>query len=185
MLWGHTVRSPHAHARIVSVGTDVAASMPGVHAVLTHADVPGSKLYGLEFADQPVLAIDRVRYFGEAVAIVAAEHPEQARRAAEAVAVEYEPLEPVRAETATEQAPLHPDRPTIGHGYRDDERPNVVRHILIRHGDPDTEGDVTVRGTYEIGMQDQAFLGPESGLAVPDGAGGIDLYVATQWLHVD
>ena len=57
--------------------------MPGVHAVLTHADVPGAKYYGLEFADQPVLAIDRVRYFGEPVALVAAEHPEQARRAAE------------------------------------------------------------------------------------------------------
>ena len=73
----------------------------------------------------------------------------------------------------------------MGHGYREDDRPNVVRHVVIRHGDPDVEGDVTVRGSYEIGMQDQAFLGPESGLAVPDGAGGIDLYVATQWLHVD
>ena len=185
MLWGHTVRSPHAHARIIRVDTTAAAGMPGVHAVLTHVDVPGRKLYGLEFVDQPVLAIDRVRYFGEAVVIVAAEHPEQARRAAEAVVVEYESLEPVRAETATEQPPLHPDRPTMGHGYRDDDRPNVVRHVVIRHGDPDVEGEVTIRGTYEVGMQDQAFLGPESGLAVPDGAGGIDLYVATQWLHVD
>ena len=66
--------------------------MPGVHAVLTHADVPGAKYYGLEFADQPVLAIDRVLYYGEPVALVAAEHPEQARRAAEKIRVEYEPL---------------------------------------------------------------------------------------------
>ena len=102
--------------------------MPGVHAVLTHDDVPGRKTYGLEFADQPVLAIDRVRYYGEAVAIVAAEQPEQARRAAAAVRVEYEPLEPVAdPERATEMEPLHPDRPTMGHGYRDDPRPNVVR----------------------------------------------------------
>ena len=57
--------------------------MPGVHAVLTHEDVPGEKKYGLEFQDQPVLAFERVRYFGEPVALVAAEHPEQARRAAE------------------------------------------------------------------------------------------------------
>ena len=48
-----------------------------------------------------------------------------------------------------------------------------------------TEGDVVVRGEYEVGIQDQAFLGPESGLAVPDGEGGVDIYVATQWLHVD
>src|SRR4051812_49424056 len=186
MLWGHTVRSPHAHARITGIDITEALTMAGVHAVLTHADVPGAKTYGLEFPDQPVLAIDRVRYFGEPVVLVAAEHPEQARRAAERIEVTYEPLElVVDPERATEQEELHPDRPTMGHGYRIDDRPNVVRHMVIRHGDPDTPGDVTVEGVYEIGIQDQAFLGPESGLAVPDGEGGVDIYVATQWLHVD
>jgi CO/xanthine dehydrogenase Mo-binding subunit len=186
MLYGHTLRSPFAHARVRSIDIAQALAMPGVHAVLTHEDVPGTKTYGLEFADQPVLAIDRVRYYGEAVALVAAEHPEQARRAAEKVAVEYEPLELViDPERALEQDPLHPDRPTMGHGYREDPRPNVVRSIVIRHGDPDTPGDVAVDGVYEVGIQDQAFLGPESGLAVPDGEGGVDIHVATQWLHVD
>jgi CO/xanthine dehydrogenase Mo-binding subunit len=186
MLWGHTLRSPHAHARIVGIDIAAALAHPGVHAVLTHADVPGAKKYGLEFPDQPVLAIDRVRYFGEPVALVAAEHPEQARRAAAAIQVEYEPLEAVAdPELATSQEALHPDRPTMGHGYRDDPRPNVVRHMVIRHGDPDVVGDVSIEGVYELGSQDQAFLGPESGLAVPDGEGGVDIYVATQWLHVD
>jgi CO/xanthine dehydrogenase Mo-binding subunit len=186
MLWGHTLRSPHAHAHIVEIDVAPALSMPGVHAVLTHEDVPGAKRYGLEFADQPVLAEDRVRYFGEPVALVAAEHPEQARRAAARIRVEYEPLPPVvDPELATEQEPLHPDRPTMGHGYRDDPRPNIVRSLVIRHGDPDAEGEVSVSGVYEVGIQDQAFLGPESGLAVPDGDGGVDIYVATQWLHVD
>ena len=186
MLWGDTLRSPHAHARILDVDLSAALRIPGVHAVLTHADVPGTKLYGLEFPDQPVLAIDRVRYVGEPVAVGAAEHPEQARQAIEAIAVEYEPLDPVvDMERALEQEHLHPDRPTMGHGYRDDPRPNVVRHIVIRHGDPEAEGDVVVTGRYELPIQDQAFLGPESGLAVPDGEGGVDVYVATQWLHVD
>ncbi len=186
MLWGHTLRSPHAHARIVEIDISQALAMPGVHAVLTHDDVPGAKTYGLEFADQPVLAIDRVRYLGEPVALVAAEHPEQARRAAERILVEYEPLEPVvDPERATEQEPLHPESPTAGHGFRDDPRPNVLRTIVIRHGDPDAEADVSVSGVYELGQQDQAFLGPESGLAVPDGEGGVDVYVATQWVHVD
>jgi CO/xanthine dehydrogenase Mo-binding subunit len=186
MLWGHTVRSPHAHARIVEIDIAEALAMPGVHAVLTHEDVPGQKRYGLEFPDQPVLAFERVRYFGEPVALVAAEHPEQARRGAEAVRVEYEPLELVAdPEQATEQEPLHPDRPTMGHGYYDDPRPNVVRHMVIRHGDPDAAADASVEGVYEVGIQDQAFLGPESGLAVPDGEGGVDIHVATQWLHVD
>ncbi|HSF62660.1 MAG TPA: molybdopterin cofactor-binding domain-containing protein [Gaiellaceae bacterium] len=186
MLWGQTVRSPHAHARIVGIDISEAVGMPGVHAVLTHEDVPGRKTYGLEFADQPVLASARVRYFGEPVAIVAAEEPEQARRAAAVVRVEYEPLAPVTdPERATEMEALHPDRPTMGHGYRNDPRPNVVRSMLIRHGDPDASGDATVSGHYELGQQDQAFLGPESGIAIPDGEGGIDIHVATQWLHVD
>jgi CO/xanthine dehydrogenase Mo-binding subunit len=186
MLWGHTLRSPHAHARIAGIDVSAAVGMAGVHAVLTHDDVPGRKRYGLEFADQPVLAFDRVLYFGEPVAVVAAEHPEQARRAAAAVRVEYDPLPPVvDAERATEQEPIHAERWTAGHGYRDDDRPNVVRSIVIRHGDPDAPGDVSVSGEYELGIQDQAFLGPESGLAVPDGEGGVDIYVATQWLHVD
>jgi CO/xanthine dehydrogenase Mo-binding subunit len=187
MLWGETVRSPHAHARIVSVDLSEALAMTGVHAVLTHDDVPGRKHYGLEFVDQPVLAIDRVRYFGEPVALVAAEQPEQARRAAEKIAVEYELLEPVvDMERALEQDELQPERPTDEPGhYYDDPRPNVVRTIVIRHGDPNAGGDVSVSGYYELGIQDQAFLGPESGLAVPDGEGGVDIYVATQWLHID
>jgi CO/xanthine dehydrogenase Mo-binding subunit len=186
MLWGHTLRSPHAHARIRSIDITEAVTMAGVHAVLTHDDVPGLKTYGLEFSDQPVLAIDRVLYHGEPVALVAAEHPEQARRAAERIVVDYELLDPVAdMERATEQVDLHPEKPTRGHGYREDDRPNVVRHMVIRHGDPDVTGEVSVEGVYEVGIQDQAFLGPESGLAVPDGEGGVDIYVATQWLHVD
>src|SRR5204862_78027 len=116
----------------------------------------------------------------------AAEHPEQARRAAERIKVAYEPLEPVvDPERATEQEPIHDGRPTAGHGFRDDARPNVVRTIVIRYGDPDAEAEVSVSGVYELGIQDQAFLGPESGLAIPDAEGGVDVYVATQWLHVD
>jgi CO/xanthine dehydrogenase Mo-binding subunit len=186
MLWGHTLRSPHAHALIHSIDISQALATPGVHAVLTHEDVPGDKRYGLEFADQPVLAFDRVRYFGEPVALVAAEHPEQARRAAAKIVVEYEPLEPViDMERAADQEPIHPQHWTLGHGFRDDPRPNVVRDMRILRGDPETTCDVSVSGYYELGIQDQAFLGPESGLAVPDGEGGIDIYVATQWLHVD
>jgi OHCU decarboxylase len=185
MLSGATLRSPHPRADIWSVDIGPALAIPGVHAVLTHADVPGRKVYGMEVADQPVLAINHVRYQGEPVAIVAADHPETARRAADAIVVEYEVLEPLTdAERAmAPDAPeLHPDTPDTPrlHGTG-----NVLRHVHIKRGDPDTTADVVVSGEYEVGMQDQAFLGPESGLAVPDGEGGVDLYIATQWLHVD
>jgi xanthine dehydrogenase D subunit len=175
MLWGATVRSPHPRARVRSIETGAALTMPGVMAVLTHEDVPGRKTYGLEIPDQPVLAFPDVRYQGEPVALVAADHPETARRAAERVAVDYQVLEPlVDAEAAIAEGapPLHPGG-------------NVLRHLRIRHGDPEATAEVVVTGEYQVGMQDQAFLGPESGLAVPDGEGGVDLYVSTQWLHVD
>jgi xanthine dehydrogenase D subunit len=175
MLYGHTRRSPHAHARIRSVDLSAAVASPGVHAVLLADDVPGKQTYGLEFADQPVLAWDRVRYLGEPVAIVAAEHPELARRAAERIAVDYEVLP---ALTDMERA-LDDDAPRIH------EFGNVLRHVRVVHGDPEASADVWVEGYYETGMQDQAPLGPEAGLAVPAEDGGVDLYVSTQWLHVD
>jgi xanthine dehydrogenase D subunit len=175
MLWGATLRSPHPRADIWSIDLSAALAMPGVHAVLTHEDVPGRKTYGMEVADQPVLAFKNVRYQGEPVAIVAADHPETARRAAAAIAVEYEVLEPL---CDPEAAMAHgaPQLHLTG---------NLLRHVRINHGDPDATADVVVSGEYEVGMQDQAFLGPESGLAVPDGEGGVDLFIATQWLHVD
>ncbi len=177
MLWGATVRSPHPRARIVSTDIAKALAIPGVWAVLTHEDVPGRKTYGLEFPDQPVLAWDQVRYQGEAVALVAAEHPEIARRAAAEVDIVYEELDAV-----TDPEAALDDGAAVLH---DGPRGNLIRHVKIRSGDQDATADVVVSGDYTVGMQDQAFLGPESGLAVPDSDGGVDLYVATQWLHVD
>ena len=91
MLWGATLRSPHPRALIRSLDTSAAAALPGVRAVLTHADVPGRKTYGLEFADQPVLASSDVRFKGEPIAIVAADHPETARQVGHLVAIGDEP----------------------------------------------------------------------------------------------
>ncbi|MFF7652800.1 xanthine dehydrogenase subunit D [Streptomyces sp. NPDC007983] len=189
MLWGFTLRSPHAHAEIRSIDIGGALTLPGVHAVMTHDDLPAATHYGLEIHDQPVLAKDRVRYHGEAVAIVAADHPETARRAAARIEVEYAEL-PLVVDEATATAPgaplLHPDR--ADHHAAHAPHPNVVHRQPVRRGDvaaARARADVVVRRDYEVGMQDQAFLGPESGLAVPAEDGGIDLYIATQWLHVD
>jgi xanthine dehydrogenase D subunit len=177
MIWGATLRSPHPHARIRGIDTGPALATPGVYAVLTHEDVPVN-IYGLEHPDQPVLAENVVRYQGEPVAIVAADHPETARRAAARVRVDWEVLEPVtdaRAAMRADAPVLHPTHPDG----------NVVRHVKIRHGGEAPAADVVVTGEYTVGMQDQAFLGPESGMAVPAEDGGVDLFVATQWLHAD
>ena len=76
MLWGATLRSAHPRADIWALDTSRALVIPGVRAVHTHEDVPGRKVYGMERADQPVLAWQHVRYQGEPIAIVAAEDPE-------------------------------------------------------------------------------------------------------------
>lgn len=175
-LWGATLRSPHPHARIRSIDVSGAWRIDGVEAVITAEDVPGDLHYGLISHDQPVFASEVVRYVGEPVAAVAADHPETCRRALAAIVVDYEPLDPLldpEAAIAGTAADIHPDG-------------NVIRHQRIVRGDVDATGDVVVEGTYEIGMQDQAFLGLEAALAVPDpGGGGVELHVATQWLHED
>src|SRR5438552_15915871 len=150
MLWGATLRSPHPAARIVSIDTSAAAAAPGVRAVLTQADVPGKKTFGLAVQDQPQVAMDQVRYAGEAVAIVAAEDPELARAALQMIAVKYEVLTPV---TDMEQA-LEKTAPSVH------PQGNVVRTLTIVHGDPGTLADAWVEGTYVTGMQDQAPLRP-------------------------
>lgn len=182
MIWGATLRSPHPRAAIHGIDISKALAYPGVYAVLTHEDVPGHKFYGLEHRDQPVLAIDAVRYQGEPVALVAADHPETARRALALIEVEYEVLEPI---TDARRAAFDPTYPRVH------PQGNIVRHQPVRFGgdvhDPAIRAlaDVIVEGDYEVGMQDQAFLGPESGLAVPGEDGGVELYVATQWMHND
>jgi xanthine dehydrogenase D subunit len=167
MLWGATLRSPHARARIRSIDVAPALAITGVRAVLTADDVPGSPTFGQERSDQPVLASDEIRFWGEAVAVVAADDHDTARRAAAAVVVDFEPLEPLTD-------------PVVAA-----DRGESFRTMHLVNGDPDLHGDVVVEGYYETGMIDQAMLGTESGLAVPDGAGGVDLYVSTQWMHVD
>src|SRR5438309_3750362 len=131
MLWGATLRSPHPHARIVSIDTSAALTAPGVCAVLTQADVPGKKTFGLDVQDQPVLALDVVRYAGEAVAIVAAEDPELARAALKKIAVDYAVLTPV---TDMEEA-LEPTATSIH------PQGNIVRTLQIVHGDPNARAD--------------------------------------------
>ena len=168
MLWGSTRRSPHTLARITKLDVTPALAMAGVVAVITQEDVPGKATFGQIEQDQPVLCDGTARYWGEPVAVVAAVDPETARAAAQAIVVEWEPLEPM---SDPELAAEDPDR--------------VFRRIRIERGDLSATGSLVTEGVYETAFQDQAPLGPEAGMAIPDGEGGIDLYATTQWVHVD
>jgi len=175
MLFGATVRSPHASARITSIDTTPALALPDVVAAYTVDDVAGARWVGHIVDDQPVLADEVVRYQGEPVAFVVATSQQQAWRAAEAVVVTFEVLEPLTdPELAlVEGAPaVHPAG-------------NLLRRLELRRGDPGETAPVEVSATWATGRQDQAFLGPESAVAVPDADGGVTLHVATQDLHLD
>ena len=175
MLHGATLRSPHPHARIVSIDTSKARAIPGVRAVLTHADLPTEEPFGLMKSDQDPLARTRVRFIGDPVALVAADDARTARDALKLIAVSYEKLPPITDPIEALQrdaSPIH-------------DRGNLIDAVHLVHGDPKARAEVEVEGEYEVGMQDQAALGPEAGLAIPDDDGGVTLHIATQWLHED
>ncbi len=139
MLWGATLRSPHPYARIISIDVSGAYAIDGVTTVITAADVPGKLTYGLIVQDQPVFAAigDTVRYSGEPIAAVAADHPETCQRALAAIKVTYEVLIPVTdpedcISGIAEQ--IHPDG-------------NIFRHQRIISGDTSVVGAIQVEGT--------------------------------------
>ncbi len=92
MLWAKVARSKYPHALIRKIDVSKAESLPGVVTVLTHKDVPGLNGFGIVIPDQPVLCSDKVRFLGDAIAVIAAESEEIAEKAAQLVEVDYEPL---------------------------------------------------------------------------------------------
>jgi selenium-dependent xanthine dehydrogenase len=171
MLYGATLRASYPHARILSIDTSEARSLPGVHAVLTHEDVPGRNRHGLVTYDWPVLCDDKVRYLGDAVAVVAAESPEIAREARDRIQVRYEPL-PVVA--SAEQA-LQPDAAIVHEEWQSDGEggaSNLLKHIKVRHGDVEAgfaQADVIVEREYRTPTYDHMFMEPECSIGVPAG----------------
>jgi xanthine dehydrogenase D subunit len=166
-LWGATVRATVAAGIIRSVEVSAARLMPGVEAVLVAADIPGSPYCGIDLSDQAVLAGDRIRYWGEPIAIVAARSRSLAQAAAAAVVVTIE-------ETPGAYSPDD----AISNG-------DLYRELHWSRGDQDLRGEISVDGSYEVAMQDQAALGTESGIAIPGSDSSIDIYATTQWTHAD
>jgi CO/xanthine dehydrogenase Mo-binding subunit/aerobic-type carbon monoxide dehydrogenase small subunit (CoxS/CutS family) len=170
MLHVQVLRSPHAHARIMSIDASAAEAMEGVAGVITSADVPGEDGFGVFVNDQPIMARDKVRYVGEAVAAVAAEDPLTAKRALSSINVVYEPLPAV----FDPDEALHAGAPVL-HDYAPD---NVTKHIPIRVGEVDkgfAESDLVVEETYSTQQIEHAYLEPEAGLAYVDHDGVVTI----------
>ncbi|HZD89415.1 MAG TPA: molybdopterin cofactor-binding domain-containing protein, partial [Pseudolabrys sp.] len=175
MLHVQVLRSPHAHARILSIDTSAAEAMDGVDGVITSADVPGEDGFGVFVNDQPIMARGKVRYVGEAVAAVAAEDMVTAKRAAAAIKVEYELLPPV----LDPHEAMHEGAPVV-HDYAPD---NITKHIPIRVGDVDkgfAESDLVVEETYSTQAIEHAYLEPEAGIAYVDPDGVVTVLSPSQ-----
>ena len=170
MLHVQVLRSPHAHARVVSIDTTAAEAMDGVESVITCADVPGIDGFGVFVNDQPIMARDKVRYVGEAVVAVAAEDPLVAARAVAAIKVTYEALPAVFDPDEAMRA----GAPVL-HEYAPD---NITKHIPIRVGDAEkgfAESDLVVEETYSTQAIEHAYLEPEAGLAYVDHDGVVTI----------
>jgi CO/xanthine dehydrogenase Mo-binding subunit/aerobic-type carbon monoxide dehydrogenase small subunit (CoxS/CutS family) len=175
MLHVQVLRSPHPHARILSIDTSEAEAIEGVEAVITANDVPGKDGFGVFVHDQPVMARDKVRYIGEAIAAVAAEDELTAKRALRAIKVQYEPLPAV----FDPDEAMRPGAPVL-HDYAAD---NVTKHIPIRKGDIAkgfAESDVVIERSYATQQVEHAYLEPEAGLGYVDHDGVVTIVSPSQ-----
>jgi CO/xanthine dehydrogenase Mo-binding subunit len=174
MLHARILWSRHPHALLRRIDTTAAQAMSGVHAVLTHKDVAGPNLYGVAVLDQRVLAQDKVRSVGDAVAIVAADSEEIAEAALDRIVVDYEPLPGV----FSIEAALAPNAPLVN---GDD---NLFQHTTVRKGDIAegfAQADVVVEQTYRTQLMDHVPMEPEAGLAYVDNMGVLTIITATQY----
>ncbi len=175
MLHAKILRSTHAHARIVRIDTAKARALPGVAAVLTAEDIPGARTHGTIRADWPTLCWDKVRYTGDALALVAAETEAIAEHAVSLIEVDYEPLPAV----FSPQQAQAPDAPIV----HENTPGNLLKHIRVRKGDAKSafgQSDIVVAEHYRTPFIEHAYLEPEAGVAVPGGDGRITVHVGSQ-----
>jgi CO/xanthine dehydrogenase Mo-binding subunit len=188
LLYIKTLRSPHAHARIVKLNTSKAEQLPGVHAVVTGKDCPDK----VHMRAPRILALDEAIWAGEGVAAVAAESPEIAEEAIEWIQVEYEKLPFV---LDAEEA-MQPNPPTVvdrqlgqytGSPLFTPEAPNITGHFKLRAGDIAkgfAEADVILENRFSTSRISHSQLEPAACIARYEPDGGITLWTNGQGVHV-
>lgn len=161
IIWGKVLRSKYPHALIKKIDTSKAEKLRGVVKVLTYRDIPGLNGFGIVVQDQPVLCFNKVRYLGDAIALVAAETKEIAEKALDLIEVEYEPLpvvdDPLKA--------IEENSPKVH------ESGNIHLHTVIKKGDIEKgfkEADLIIENEYRTGRQEHAYLETENGVAFYD-----------------
>jgi xanthine dehydrogenase molybdenum-binding subunit len=180
MLYASVRRALVPHAFLTRLDISAATALPGVSTVLTADDIPGERTHGLVVYDWPVLVGlgERIRYVGDAIALVAAETQDIADRAAALIEAEFDvqPVitDPVQARRQDVQQ-LHPAG-------------NLLKHIKVRKGDMErgfAESDVILEHTFRTPMMEHAFMEPECSIAVPTSEQRMEIYVASQIPYQD
>lgn len=178
MLYGGVFRSTIAHGYIKKLDLDKARALDGVVCVLDYTAIPGKNRFGIIIKDEPCLVDDKIRRYGDAIAVVAATTQEKVYEALDLIEVEYEELEAV---LTTERA-AEADSPKV-HGTT-----NVHAEKFLDHGDVDEafkHCDVIVENTYETHRLSHMFIEPDAGIAYYDDKGLLTLCVSTQNAHYD
>ncbi len=200
MLYGAMLRSPHAHARIVSIDTREAEAMPGVKAVVTAADLPviGDKIteqgegsVNLRYQSNNVLARDKALYYGHAIAAVAAISPHVAEEAARLIKVTYEPLPPVLdvRQAMRDDAPiLLGDLRTDELGKKGDKPTNIASHTQHKRGDLAkgfAEAAVIVEREFTTSTVHQGYIEPQNATALYNADGLLTIWTSTQAAFIE
>jgi xanthine dehydrogenase molybdenum-binding subunit len=186
MLHGKVLRSPHAHARIVSIDTSKAEAHPAVRSVITGADLPGA-------ADKPshgpihnILAGDKALYHGHPIAAVAATNVHDAEEALDLIEVVYDVLDPVmdvREAMKEGSALLHDSLRTSGLGEASDEASNISQHFRHEHGDLDVgfaASDYVIEREFTTAMVHQGYIEPQNATAHVTPDGRVTVWCSTQ-----
>jgi CO/xanthine dehydrogenase Mo-binding subunit/aerobic-type carbon monoxide dehydrogenase small subunit (CoxS/CutS family) len=180
MLFASVKRAGIPHGLLRRLDVQKARILPGVRAVLTAQDLPAEKNHGLVIYDWPILVGlgERIRYVGDAVAIVAAETQEIATEAVNLIEAEFEQLPVISDPVQARQ----PGTPALH------EKGNLLKHIQVRKGDTErgfAEADVILEHTFRTPIMDHAFLEPECSIAVPTTDGRMEIYVGSQIPYTD
>ncbi len=173
MLYGRVLRAGIPHAMIEEIDTSAAKAMAGVACVLTAKDIPGVNRFGIAYQDQVALAEEKVRYVGEAVALVAAESEEIAKDALKAIRVKYRPLPVI----------TNPHEGLAPGAAKVHEKGNLLLHTKLRKGDIEkgfAQADVIVENTYKTHVVDHGYIETESGIGMMDKQDNLVIWSADQ-----
>jgi len=174
LCYGAVLLSDVPHAVIKGIDTRDAEAMPGVHRVLTAKDIPGTNRFGIIHADQPVLVEDKVRFIGDALALVIADTEENARKALRLIKVDLTELPIISSPDEALEKPHLPPVHESGH---------VLKRVTHKKGKTQEgfeHADLIVEEDYETPFVEHAYMEPEAGVAKISEDGGVEIWCATQ-----